>query len=315
MLMRRIGNFLQTLLLLALMTALLSLIGLIVAGGSGLVWGVILGLVFLSLTGRVMPRLILRLYNARALAFREAPELYVLLQGLAQRAGLPSLPALYYIPSSVMNAFTVGNRQSAAIALTDGILRHLNRRELAGVMAHEVSHIQSNDLRIMSLADILSRLTHILSAVGQFLLLLFIPLMFIAGMGVSWVTLAALLFFIFAPLLSVTLQMALSRTREYEADLGAVRLTGDAEGLASALGKIEQYPRSFWDTLLTPGRKVPDPSLLRTHPHTQKRVDRLRKLAADNPRPLDLFSREEPVSREYDSVSRKPRWNLWGLWH
>lgn len=109
----------------------------------------------------------LRLYRVRALHPQEAHEMWALLRELPARAGLPATPVPHYVPSAVVNAFATGSKQEASIALTDGLLRSLSPRELAGVLVHEVAHIANEDLRVMGLADSNSRLTSLLALMGQ----------------------------------------------------------------------------------------------------------------------------------------------------
>ncbi len=109
----------------------------------------------------------LRLYRVRALHPQEAHKMWALLRELPARAGLPATPVPHYVPSAVVNAFATGSKQEASIALTDGLLRSLSPRELAGVLVHEVAHIANEDLRVMGLADSDSRLTSLLALMGQ----------------------------------------------------------------------------------------------------------------------------------------------------
>ena len=221
----------------------------------------------------VSPQVILRLQKARRLHDNEAPQLFARLQALTERARLPRLPMLYYIPADTMNAFSVGNRESAAIALTDGLLRRLDFHEITGVLAHEISHLRHNDMRIMGFAGLTNQLIHMLSLFGQILLLLNLPLLLWGHYTISW---AAILLLIFAPAISAIIQLALSRTREYRADLGAAKLMGDGRALASALAKMEAYQNRFLRAIFWPGyRQIPEGALLRTHPNTKKRIHRL----------------------------------------
>ena len=216
---------------------------------------------------------------------------------------------------STLDAFTVGRRGQAVVAISDGLLRNLEMRELVGVLAHELSHARNNDLWVMSLADLFSRLTILLSLLGQLLLLLNLPLIFFAELTINWF---AILLLITAPTLSALAQLALSRTREFDADLNGAWLAGDTDGLASALIKIEQIQGGWFERIFMPGRRQPEPSLLRTHPETQQRVARLMVL---KPRLVDV---RQPLvldtSQEWDGllgkpVTRVPRWHINGLWH
>ncbi|MEJ2479976.1 MAG: zinc metalloprotease HtpX, partial [Acidihalobacter sp.] len=227
--------------------------------------------------GRVSPRWILGLYGARRMQPVDAPSLFRLRDELAERAGLERVPALYYVPTPVLNAFSVGRRSDAAIGLSDGLLHRLPSRELAGVLAHEISHIRHNDVWVMTLADILGQITRTLSLLGQLLLLLNLPLIALAEAHVPW---SGILLLIAAPWLSILLQLGLSRSREFSADLGAVELTTDPEGLAQALMRLEtQQPAPFGQS----ARMRSEPSLLRSHPVTEQRIARLRELAQDAP--------------------------------
>lgn len=117
----------------------------------------------------------LRLYRVRALHPQEAHKMWALLRELPARAGLPATPVPHYVPSAVVNAFATGSKQEASIALTDGLLRSLSPRELAGVLVHEVAHIANENLRVMGLADSDSRLTSLLALMGQIAILLSLP--------------------------------------------------------------------------------------------------------------------------------------------
>lgn len=308
-------NRLQSLLLLGALAGLLALIGWLLWGTAGLLMPVLAAVALLLLNPVVAPELVMRMYRARYLAPERAPALYAMLAELARRAGLPARPALYYVPSAMVNAFAVGTRGRAAIALTDGLLRTLDSRETLGVLAHEVSHVASNDLRVMALADTVSRFTSTLSLFGQLLVLLNLPLALVYGQGIHW---GAVLLLVFAPNVAALAQLGLSRTREYDADLNAVRLTGDPVGLARALTRIAQVQGSFLERVLLPGRHVPEPSLLRTHPATEDRVRRLMELRVPAVGgPLQIPPTLRPVSEHMlqPRVARRPRWHVSGLWH
>lgn len=312
LLVRRAATLFQTLLLFGLMALLLASVGYLIAGAVGALWSLVLCGIILYITPKISPRLVLRMYNARPLDIGDAPGLYEIVHELSRRAGLSPSPALYYIPSRIMNAFSVGDRRASAIAVTDGLLRNLSVGELAGVLAHEVSHVSSGDLRIMNLADALSRFTNAVSTVGIAALIFYLPLYFLAGVLVP---LPAILLLLFAPTAGVLLQMALSRTREFEADLGAVALTGDPRGLASALLKLESYRLRIWDVIFMPGRKVPAPSILRTHPVTEKRIARLIGLAEKKEDRLCVDSGGRILPENCRRVTRDPRWKFGGFWH
>ncbi|HEU0221095.1 MAG TPA: zinc metalloprotease HtpX, partial [Paracoccaceae bacterium] len=206
----RLLNLLHSALLLAGMAAIAWISASAVAGPELAVY-VLLGLVGGLIFAPVAPKeFLLSLYRARRLGARDFPDGVELLARLAARAGLPAVPALYYIPSSVPNAFALGGPADSAIAVTDGILRLLDRHEFAGVLAHEVAHIANRDLWLMGLADMMSRLTALLSYAGQIVLLLNLPLLLTGQVTVPWI---APLVLVFAPTIMSLLQLALSRTR------------------------------------------------------------------------------------------------------
>ena len=166
----------QSLLLVLTLAMLLGLMGWLIGGQSFALMAVGAVVLLYLIHPMVSPQVILRLQKARRLHYDEAPQLFAELQALTERARLPQLPELYYIPAETMNAFSVGNRETAAIALTDGLLRRLDFDEMAGVLAHEISHLRHNDMRIMGFAGLASQLIHMLSVLGQVLLFLNLPL-------------------------------------------------------------------------------------------------------------------------------------------
>ena len=274
----KLKNALATFTLLGLMGGLVAFIGYQLAGETGLFFALVLILGIVLFSPELAPGLVLRAHNARPLDYYEARELHEMNRELAARAGLPRPPVLHYIPSNSLNAFTVGGKNRPAVALTDGILRALGRRELRGVLAHEIGHVLNNDLRILGLASGLDRVANIMAMSGQIMLLLLLPL---ALMGVASVSLAFIALLLVSPLVSSLLQLALSRAREYEADRTAARLTGDPEGLASALLRIERRPRTVWDYFFPLNRRTDEASLFRTHPPAEKRAARLLALRED----------------------------------
>jgi len=303
----RLANCLQTLLLMTTLLAISALVGSLLFGQEGLWLALMLSLIALLIQPAASSRLTLALYRARPISARAAPELWRLLQDLAGRAELPVVPEPHYVPSSVVNAFAVGGRQQSAIALSDGLLRSLTPRELAGVLAHEVAHIAHNDLRVMGLADFVSRLTSLFALVGQILLLLALPLLLTGAAEIYW---PGLFLLIVSPHLALLAQLGLSRVREFDADLAAARLTGDPEGLAFALARIERVSRS-WRAWLMPGWGNPEPSWLRTHPATEERIRRLLALATQRP---GHWPGTSTWTESWPTVRQAPRWHPGGYW-
>ena len=274
----RLLNTLHTWLLSAGSLALLAVTAFVFGGPAGVLAALLFGGLTLAAVQRVSPRLVLRMYKAQPVSRLQFATGVDMVEKLAARAALPATPKLHIIPSQMMNAFAVGRRGDSAIAITDALARRLSARELAGVLAHEISHIAHEDLRVMAFADMVSRYTSFMSTVGIFSL--FLNLLGVAGgygQPVPWL---GVLVLIVAPTIGGFLQLALSRTREFDADLGAAILTGDPDGLASALLKLERAQGRLWEGLVLPGGRIPNPSVLRTHPPTEERIARLDRLKA-----------------------------------
>jgi heat shock protein HtpX len=306
----KIRNLLHSAMLLVGMIALLCLCAWLIAGPEGVLWALIGGGLALLLAPGASPRLVLRMYRAQELPRHTLPEVEKLLSFIAKKARLPAPPRLYYVPSSMLNAFAVGHPNDAAIALTDGMLRTLSLRELAGVLAHEISHIRNNDLAVMSLADVIAQLTRIMAIGGMLLMLVSLPAWLIEYSRFPWLLILVLML---APTFGSLLQLALSRAREYDADLDAAGLTGDPLGLARALEKMEHLQGGFIERVLLPGQRIPDPSLLRTHPSIEKRINRLLSLAgSDQAMPI---AGQIDVPLDYPAIRARPRRRISGLWY
>jgi heat shock protein HtpX len=311
LLAHKTANAVQSALLMVTLAGLLGLLAWIIGGGSLMLFALGMVLVLYLTNPAASPRLVMMLYPGRLLHPDEAPRQFAILVELARRAGLSRVPRLYYIPSGVMNAFATGQRDDALVAVSDGLLRRLDLREQAGVLAHEISHVANGDLAVMAFADLVSRVVGAFGLLGQFLFLLSLPTALLTGADVPWLALSILLV---APTVSALVQLALSRNREYEADLAAAELTGDPAGLASALDKLERYQGRFWEQILMPGRGVPEPSLLRTHPDTVDRVRRLMELAPRRRR-LTMNVGPEFGSGLPVEPPLRPRWRPPGLWY
>ncbi|BAL25300.1 zinc metalloprotease HtpX [Azoarcus sp. KH32C] len=308
------ANRLQTLLLVLTLLGISALGGALLLGEDGMWIALGASLLTLVLEPAATGQLTLRLYGASPMARSTAPGLWLLMERISKRAALPSVPRLYYVPSPIINAFAVGRRRNSAIAVTDGLLRSLADREIAGVLAHETAHIAHDDLRVMGLADYVSRLTGLFALLGQLMLLLSLPSLVSGTIDINWVLLALL---VLSPHLALLAQLGLSRVREFDADRAAASFTGDPEGLASALAHIERVSRS-WRMILMPGWGNPEPSWLRTHPATEDRITRLLELSRTE------FSRDETemsshhARRHADAFPaprhNRPRWRPGGFW-
>ena len=286
----KLAAMVQSVILVVALALLLGLVGRLL-GGNQLAVMMIAGVVILYfISPKMSPSLFLKFNSGRRLLPEKAPQLYGILEHLARKAELTRLPVLYYMPTDTMLAFTVGPRDNAVIAVSEGLIRGLSRQELAAVLAHEVSHIRHNDIRIMTFAGMAGQLTHMLSIFGQFILIISLPLILTGQVFISW---TAIFLLIFSPTLSSLIQLALSRTREYNADMSAAELMGNPEPLASALAKIERaaqsaYRRMFWPMV----PRLPQVTLLRTHPPTKERIRRL----------LDLRDNKRGVLHDFSSA-------------
>jgi heat shock protein HtpX len=286
-----------------------------------LLWGgtgVLVALVWIGalyvFAPRVPPEIVMRMYRARRIDPRHGEQIAHIVDVLSRRAELPAIPAVYIIPSLSLNAFATGTPDKAVIGVTEGLLRRLSLRELAGVFAHEISHVRNNDLAVMGLADVMTRFTQALSYLAVLLAIVNLPWLL---MGESDISLTALLLLYLAPTIGSLLQLGLSRTREYDADLEGAELTGDPRALASALDKLERHQGHFWEDLMfpVPGRRIPQPSLLRSHPPNEQRIARLLALESrELPPPIEVV--EEPMVSlvGFGPASMRPRFRFPGVW-
>lgn len=307
-------NIFHSVLLFGGISVVLAASLLMLFGPAGLVWSALmLGVVFL-LGPKVPPEVVMRMYRARPVDPRSGGQLANIVDVLAARAELPAVPRLYVIPSATLNAFAAGTADHAAIGVTEGLLRRLTMREIAGVLAHEMSHIRNNDLWVMGLADAMTRFTQALSYFALFLAILNFFAALSGEQSAPWL---AILLLYLAPTISSLLQLGLSRAREYDADLEAAQLTGDPMGLASALRRLERYTGHFWEDLMfpVPGRRVPQPSVLRSHPATEDRIKRLIDLDSRPQLPAELVAELPSISLVgFGPIEMRPRYRWPGLW-
>jgi heat shock protein HtpX len=252
------------------MTLLLAICGWIVGGTEGF---------HQALTGGaprphgpvVARETIFRRFGARLLRPAELPGLFSILVGVCSRARLSRLPDIYCLPApGDMNAYALGGPEGAAIILTEGLLRRMTCDEIAGILAHEVAHIRNNDIWTMSWAAALHRAIEWTSLTGLVLLRAQHN-----GMAVNQ-PLAALLRA--APSIAQLLRLALSRTRELDADATALELTGDPRALIAVLDKLERHHAGF-PALPVASREEGTMRLLRSHPATSERVGALLSIA------------------------------------
>lgn len=310
-------NHLDGIWLLLGFAALIAIPTVLLWGAAGLLAAWALLALTCTLALRMPPEATMWLYRA-TLVPPDDSQLSSLVDVLAYRAGLPQRPHLYVIPSMTRVAFAAGSRAHSAIAVTEGLLRRLTLAETAGVLAHEMAHIRNNDLLVMGLADVMTRVLQLMSyaALG---LVLYNAIALVAGEDtVSWWVVLALYL---GPALFSLLQLRLSRAREFQADADAAALTGDAQACVSALRRLETYTGHFWEDLMfpVPGRRVPHPSLLRSHPETEDRIRRIETLeaaSADHGLHEPLTILEQPMTSlvGYGPGDMRPRYRWPGLW-
>ena len=289
-------------------------------GPFALLWGlwgaaVAAGLTMgLSILAVMMPSdSIMRLYRATRIAPNDS-QLSSLVDVLAYRVELPSRPDFYVIPSATLSAFSTGARGHAATAVTEGLLRRLSLSETAAVLAHEMAHIRHKDTGLFALADVITRAAQVMSYAGVGLALFNVYALATGEDTVSW---WAALGLYLAPALSNLLQLALSRNREFKADLGALALTGDREALGSALQHIKTDTGHVWEDLMlpVPGRRVAYPSLIRSHPDTEERIRRLASSEnAPGHEPLVIVEQPMVSLVGYGPGDMRPRHRWPGLW-
>jgi heat shock protein HtpX len=278
-------NTFKTFVLLAALGALFMGVGSI-WGQGGLFIGLALGVVFVGGSYWFSDKVAVRAARAKPVSEQEAPQLYAIVRDLTQRADMP-MPAIFIAPASQPNAFATGrNEHHAAVAVTQGLLQVVDENELRGVLAHEISHVRNRDILIGSVAATVALGITFLARIAMW------GAIFGGGGGNrnrENNVFGMLAMVILAPLAAGLLQMALSRSREYEADRSGAELIGTGEPLASALLKIEAYARQVpMDVdpahatayIINPfaGRKVSFANLYSSHPPTADRVARLRHL-------------------------------------
>ena len=277
-------GYVKTAMLLAFMTALVGAAGLLLGGEAGLLIALVAAAGMHLFAFWRSDKMVLRMHNAVEVNARTAPDLVPMVQDLADRAGLPH-PAIYVIDSAQPNAFATGrNPENAAVAATTGLLRAMSREEVAGVMAHELAHIQNRDTLLMTITATLAGAISLLSNFAFF---------FRGNRNNPLGFVGVLLAVIVAPLAAGLVQMAISRSREYEADKRGAEICGQPEWLASALQRLgelsgridmesaERNPASAHMFIVNPLVGLRIDRLFSTHPPTPKRIAALEAMACE----------------------------------
>src|SRR6266487_1182856 len=271
------GNTFKTAFLLTALTLLLMFIGRVVAGQNGMLLALILAAVLNFVSYFFSDKLALAMYRAKPVTREELPRAYQIVERLTQKIGLP-MPKIYVIPTDSPNAFATGrNPAHASVAVTEGILNLLNDEELAGVLAHELGHVNNRDILISSIAATIAGAITFLARFGFFF-----------GGGDRDERrgggIGALLMLILAPIAAMLIQLAVSRSREYQADATGAHFTGNPYALASALAKLDAYskrvplvatPSTAHLFIIQPFLGMNFGSLFSTHPPIAKRIERL----------------------------------------
>ena len=278
------GNTVKTALLLGALTGLLMLIGGLIGGKGGVYIAFIFAVILNFGSYWFSDKIVLKMYKAQEVSESSAPDLYNIVRNLAMKAGLP-MPRIFIIPEETPNAFATGrNEKHAVVAVTKGIMRILNKEELEGVIAHELSHIKNKDMLISSIAATIAGAISMLATMAQW------AAIFGGGSsdednGGGIIGLIAMA--IFAPLAAAVIQMAISRSREYLADASGASITKNPYGLASALEKLTNAsqiipmnakPSTAHLFIVNPLSGKAFMNLFSTHPPLAERIARLRSM-------------------------------------
>ncbi|WP_026986636.1 zinc metalloprotease HtpX [Fodinicurvata fenggangensis] len=275
-------SYFRTALLLAAMTGLFLAVGFMLGGQTGMLIALAIAVAMNFYAYWNSDKVVLRMHKAREVDRQSAPQFYGIVEQLAERAELP-MPKVYLIENAQPNAFATGrNPENAAVAATTGLLKRLSSQEVAGVMAHELAHVKSRDTLIMTLTATLA---------GAISMLANFALFFGGNRNNPLGLIGTILVMILAPLIAMMVQMAISRSREYEADRIGAEICGQPLWLASALDNIqaaasridneaaERNPASAHMFIINPLHARQLDSLFSTHPSTEDRVARLREMA------------------------------------
>jgi heat shock protein HtpX len=277
------GNMFKTAFLLTLMTLLLMAIGRAFGGQNGMFLALVFAAVLNFVSYFFSDKIALSMYRAQPVTREELPRAYAAVERLTQKIGIP-MPKIYVIPTESPNAFATGrNPQHASVAVTHGILGLLNDEELEGVLAHELGHVNNRDILISSVAATIAGAITMLASMGRWA-------MIFGGYGRnerdsrSGGGLAGLLMLIVAPIAATLIQLAVSRSREYQADATGAHFTGNPYALASALQKLDTYsrqlpmqasPSTAHLFIIQPLLGINFGGLFSTHPPIAKRIERL----------------------------------------
>ena len=285
-------NTLKTTLLMTVLTVLLVLVGKFIGGNGGMIFAFVFAIAMNLGSYWFSDKIVLAMYGAKEITSEQNPTIFEIVQDLTTRAGLP-MPRIYMIQSEQPNAFATGrDPQHAVVAVTDGIMRLMPKNEIRGVIAHELAHVKHRDILISSIAATIAGAITMLANLAEWA-------MIFGGFGGGGSSddergnpIAALVMIIVAPLAAMLVQMAISRSREYDADKGGSEISGDPMSLAHALRRLENAKQEIpmKATPATAHMFIVNPlsgkslrNMFSTHPPIEDRIARLEEMAKGKP--------------------------------
>jgi heat shock protein HtpX len=306
------GNGFKTTLLLGVMTAIIVFIGRLLGGQQGMILAFVIAMGMNFFSYWYSDKIVLRMYRAKEVGPEERPELHQMVRELAQRAEIP-MPRVYTIPQESPNAFATGrNPEHAVVAVTEGLLKLMSREEVMGVLAHELAHVKNRDILIGSIAATMAGAVMILASMARWTA-------FFGGggrdneEGGGLGTVGVLVMSILAPIAAMLVQMAISRSREYQADATGAKVSGHPAWLADALGKLGAYskklplqanPSTAHMFIVSPLSGSSLMNLFSTHPPLEDRIARLRGSAADKGAGIERRPTEENGIKQAETAWR-----------
>ncbi len=281
-------NAVKTTLLMTVLTVLLILVGSLIGGNNGMVFAFVFAMVMNFGSYWFSDKIVLAMYRAKEITRDQNPTIFEIVQDLTMRAGLP-MPRIYMIQSEQPNAFATGrDPQHAAVAVTEGIMRLMPKNEIRGVIAHELAHVKHRDILVSSIAATIAGAITMLANMAQWA-------MIFGGYGgrssrddEGGNPIAALVMMIVAPIAAMLVQMAISRSREYDADEGGAKISGDPMALANALRRLEAAkdeipmkatPATAHMFIVNPLTGKSFMNMFSTHPPIEDRIERLEAMA------------------------------------
>jgi heat shock protein HtpX len=278
------GNWFRTTLLLGALTALIVWIGRFFGGQQGMILAFVLAIGMNFFSYWFSDKIVLRMYRAQEITPQDSPQLYDMVRQIAERAGLP-MPRIYVIPEKAPNAFATGrNPDHAVVAVTGGLMELMNRDEIMGVLSHEMAHVKNRDILIGSVAATMAGAIMILANMARWAAIFGGGSRDDEGGGGGFGAVGMIVMSVLAPIAAMLIQMAISRSREYQADATGASFAGHPDGLARALEKLGAYsrripmqasPNTAHMFIVNPLSAGGIAQLFSTHPPLEERIARL----------------------------------------